>query len=75
MSTFQVRVYKEASGYLAVIDGLGVVRAAKLTDVRSEATRFLETVVAGAFPDRPPVQPAGAREVLRFRISVSRERR
>ncbi|MGA8511764.1 MAG: hypothetical protein WB778_03445, partial [Thermoplasmata archaeon] len=73
MSSFQVRVYKETGGYLAVIDGLGVVRAAKLTDVRNEASRFLEKVVAGAFPDRPPVQPAGAREVLRFRISVNRE--
>jgi len=63
---FQVRVFRTEEGYLAWIDGLGTVEGRTLTDIRREARRFIRTVVGGAFPDRPRIDPAGATEVLQF---------
>ena len=69
-SAFQVRLFRTPGGYLAWIDGLGTVEAPTLTAARREARRFVHAVLGGAFPDRPDIDPAGAVEVLRFRIDV-----
>ncbi|MGD0250769.1 MAG: hypothetical protein ABSB97_07810 [Thermoplasmata archaeon] len=67
---FQVRLFRTSGGYLAWIDGLGTVEAPTLSAARREARRFVHSVVGGAFPDRPDIDPAGAVEVLRFRVDV-----
>ena len=61
-------------GYLAWIDGLGTVEGRTLKQTRREARRFVAAVLAGAFPDRPDIDAAGAREVLRFRIELRARR-
>jgi hypothetical protein len=76
-SAFQVRLFRTPGGYLAWVDGLGTIEAPTLREARQEARRFVHAVVGGAFPDRPDIDPAGAVEVLRFRLVVrtSRDRR
>jgi hypothetical protein len=69
-SAFQVRLFRTSGGYLAWIDGLGTVEAPTLSATRREARRFVRSVVGGAFPDLPDIDPAGAVEVLRFRVDV-----
>jgi hypothetical protein len=69
-SAFQVRLFRTPAGYLAWIDGLGTVEASTLAAARREARRFVHAVLGGAFPDRPDIEPAGAIEVLRFRVDV-----
>ncbi len=69
-SSFQVRVFRTPAGYLAWIDGLGTVEGRTLKETRRAARRFVTAVLAGAFPDRPDIDPAGAHEVLRFHIEL-----
>jgi len=71
---FQVRVFRKQGGYLAWIDGIGTVEGRTLSDTRREARQFIRTVLGGAFPDRPSIDPAGAQEVLEFRVDVRLER-
>jgi hypothetical protein len=71
---FQVRVFRTPSGYLAWIDGLGTVEAPTLGAARREARRFVTSVVAGAFPDRPEIDAQGAHEILRFALDVRMRR-
>lgn len=72
MPAFQVRIFRTPQGYLAWIDGLGTVEARTLVEARRAAHRFVEEVLGGAFPDRPRIDPAGAREVLEFTVSIRR---
>jgi hypothetical protein len=70
VSSFQVRVFRKADGYLAWIDGIGTVEGRTLAETRREARQFIRTVLGGAFPDRPAIDPAGAREVWQFLVDV-----
>ena len=67
-------MFRKEDGYLAWIDGIGTVEARTLAETRREARRFIRTVLGGAFPDRPAIDPAGAREVLQFVVDVHLER-
>ncbi len=69
-----MRLFRTSSGYLAWVDGLGTVEARTLTEARREARRFVETVLSGAFPERPDIDPAGAIEVLRFSVELELRR-
>lgn len=75
MPSFQVRVFRKEGGYLAWIDGIGTVEGRTLAETRRETREFIRTVLGGAFPDRPAIDPAGAREVLQFVIDLHLERR
>ena len=69
-----MRIFRTPTGYLAWIDGLGTVEARTLLETRREARRFVGAVLSGAFPDRPAIDPAGAREVLEFAVDIRRRR-
>jgi hypothetical protein len=72
---FQVRVFRKDGGYLAWIDGIGTVEGRTLAETRREARKFIRTVLGGAFPDRPSIDPAGAEEVLQFVVDVRLQRK
>jgi len=67
---FPVRVFRTPEGYLAWADGVGTVEGRTLAETRRAARRLVETVVAGAFPDRPAVDRTGTWEILEFRLEV-----
>gem|GEM_PF-5154163 len=67
-------MFRTPRGYLAWVDGLGTVEGRTLSETRREARRFVEAVVGGAFPDRPRVEAAGAREVLEFAVDIRMRR-
>ena len=69
-----MRVFRTPSGYLAWVEGLGTVEARTLDEARREARRLIAAVLAGAFPDRPDLDPAGAQEVLRFSVALRQQR-
>jgi hypothetical protein len=69
-SAFPVRIFRTPTGYLAWADGLGTVEGHTLAETRRAARRLVETVVSGAFPDRPAVDSTGTWEVLDFRLDV-----
>lgn len=70
MPAFPVRVFRTPDGYLAWADGLGTVEGRTLAETRQAARRLVESVVAGAFPDRPAIDPTGTWEILEFRLEV-----
>ncbi|HXY47072.1 MAG TPA: hypothetical protein VEK13_04155 [Thermoplasmata archaeon] len=70
MPAFPVRVFRTPDGYLAWADGLGTVEGRTLAETRRAARRLVESVVAGAFPDRPALDPTGTWEILEFRLEV-----
>jgi len=74
VSAFQVRVFRKQGGYLAWIDGIGTVEGRTLAETRRVARTFIRTVLGGAFPDRPSIDPAGAEEVLQFVVDVRLQR-
>jgi len=67
---FPVRVFRTPEGYLAWADGLGTVEGRTLAETRRAARRLVESVVAGAFPDRPRIDTTGTWEILEFRLEV-----
>lgn len=73
MASFLIRVFREESGYLAVVDGWGTVRSPTLLGVREEAKRLVREIVDGAFPSRSHIEQAGGIEILRLRLEVREE--
>lgn len=79
MASFLVRIFREQSDYLAVVDGWGTVRSSSLRGVGEEAKRFVREIVDGAFRTRSRIEQAEGIEILRLRLEVrewttSRER-
>ncbi len=70
MASFLVRIFREKSDYLAVIDGWGTVRSRTLRGVREEAKRLVREIVDGAFPSRSRIERGEGMEVLRLRLEV-----
>ena len=70
--SFPVRIFRTPGGYLAWADGLGTVEGRTLAETRRAARRLVESVVAGAFPDRPAIDSTGTWEILEFRLEVRR---
>jgi hypothetical protein len=73
MASFLVRIFREQSDYLAVVDGWGAVRSSTLRGVREEAKRFVREIVDGAFPPRTHIERGEGIEVLRLRLEVEVE--
>lgn len=73
MASFLVRIFREQSDYLAVVDGRGTVRSPTLRGVREEAKRLVREIVNGAFPPRTRIEQAGGIEMLRLRLEVREE--
>jgi hypothetical protein len=74
MTSFLVRIFREESDYLAVVDGWGTVRSPTLRGVREEAKALVRAIVDGAFPPRSHIEQAEGVEILRLRVSVEEER-
>ena len=68
MASFLVRIFREQSDYLAVVDGWGTVRSPTLRGVREEAKHLVRQVVDGAFPPRTCVEQAEGLNELRERL-------
>ena len=73
MAEIVARLYRDEGGYRAVVDGWGSFRGATLRETVENARRALENVVAGAFPDRPGIDPLGADLVVHFRLRLASE--
>ncbi len=73
MAAFVVRIFREQSDYLAVVDGWGTVRSPTLRGVREEAKRLVREIVDGAFPPRTVAEQAEGIEILRLRLEVREE--
>ena len=73
MSSFLVRIFREQSDYLAVVDGWGTVRSSTLRGVREEAKRLVREIVDGAFPPRTRIEQAEGIEVLRLHLEVQED--
>ena len=73
MASFLVRVFREDSDYLAVVDGWGTMRAPTFRGVREEAKRLVREIVDGAFPPRTRIEEAEGIEILRLRLEVQEE--
>lgn len=73
MASFLVRIFREQSDYLAVVDGWGTVRSPTLRGVREEAKRLVREIVDGAFPPRTHIEQAEGIEILRLRLEVREE--
>ena len=58
MASFIVRIFREQSDYLAVVDGWGTVRSPTLRGIREEAKRLVREIVDGAFPPRTRIVQA-----------------
>ena len=56
MASFLVRIFREQTDYLAVVDGWGTVRSPTLRGVREEAKRLVREIVDGAFPPRTRIE-------------------
>ncbi len=65
-----MRIFRTATGYLGWVEGLGTVEASTLRGARRESRRLVASFLAGAFPDRPDLEPVGALEVLRFSVEL-----
>jgi hypothetical protein len=70
MASFLVRIFREQSDYLAVVDGWGTVRSPTLRGVRTEAKRLVRAIMDGAFPHRTSIEQAEGVEILRLRLEV-----
>jgi hypothetical protein len=70
MASFLVRIFREQSDYLAVVDGWGTARAPTLRGVREEAKAVVRAFVDGAFPPRTRIEQAEGIEILRLRLEV-----
>ena len=70
MAPFLVRIFREQTDYLAVVDGWGTVRSPTLRGVREEAKRLVREIVDGAFPPRTRIEQAEGIEILRLRLEV-----
>jgi hypothetical protein len=64
------RVYREPQGFIAVVDGWGSFRGGTLSQTVQATRSALEHVLAGAFPDRPWLDPQGADLLVHFRIRL-----
>jgi hypothetical protein len=73
MAPFLVRIFREESDYLAVVDGWGTVRSPTLRGVREEEKRLVRAIVDGAFPPRTRIERAEGIEILRLRLEVLEE--
>ena len=73
MASFLVRIFREQSDYLAVVDGWGTVRSPTLRGVREEAKRLVLELVDGAFPPTTRIEQAEGMEILRLRLEVHEE--
>jgi len=73
VASFLVRIFRDQSGYLGVIDGWGSVQGSTLSEVREEARNLVREIVAGAFPPRTRIEIGDGVEVLRLRLEVSFE--
>jgi hypothetical protein len=74
MAELAVRIYREETGFLAVMDGWGTVRGRTLKEVIDNSRALLQDIVTAAFPDRPRIDPAGASLVVRFSVELRRVR-
>ena len=54
MASFLVRIFREQTDYLAVVDAWGTVRAPTLRGVREEAKRLVRELVDGTLFSRVP---------------------
>jgi hypothetical protein len=73
MASFLVRIFRERTDYLAVVDGWGTVRSPTLCGVREEAKRLVRAIVDGAFPPRTNIDQAEGVEILRLCLEVLEE--
>jgi hypothetical protein len=73
VASFLVRIFREQSDFLAVVDGWGTVRSPTLRGVREEAKGLVREIVDGAFPPRSHIEQAEGIEVLRLRLDVREE--
>jgi hypothetical protein len=73
VASFLVRIFREKTGYLAVVDGWGTVQSPTLRGVREEAKSFVRGIVDGAFPPRTILEQGEGIEVLRLRLEVEEE--
>ena len=73
MASFLVRIFREQSDYLAVVDGWGTVRSPTLRGVREEAKRLVREIVDGAFPPRTRIERMGGIEILHLRLEIQKE--
>ncbi len=68
-----MRILREQSDYLAVVEGWGTVRSPTLRGVREEAKRYAREIVDGACPPRSRIERAEGIEILRLRLEVREE--
>ncbi len=73
MASFLVRIFREQTHYLAVVDGWGTVRSPTLRGVGEETKRCAREIVDGAFPPRTHIEQAEGIEVLRLWLEVREE--
>jgi hypothetical protein len=73
VASFLVRIFREQSDFMAVVDGWGTVRSPTLRGVREEATRLIREIVDGAFPPRFLIEQAEGIEILRLLLDVREE--
>ena len=58
MASFLVRIFREQSDYLAVVDGWGSVRSPTLRGVREEAKRLVREILDEAIPPTTRIEHA-----------------
>jgi hypothetical protein len=75
MASFLVRIFREQTDYLAVVDGWGTVRSPTLRGVREEAKRLVCAIVDGAFPPRTRIEQTEGIEILRLRLVIKEDGR
>ena len=73
MASFLIRIFREVSDFLAVVDGWGTVRSPTLRGVREEAKRLVRDIIDGAFPPRTRIEQSEGIEILRLRLEVREE--
>ncbi len=74
MSQFEVKVFRNGTGYTVVLDGIGHFDAGSLADARRLAKEYLRVHVGSAFPNRPIRTPDGAKLVLRYNLELKQVR-